>query len=333
MRRDEAGYRLAAAAKADIAQIEDAAAPGTAGTVRAIHRCLEATQIKTKYAVCSVCGPDVAIRRFDFPPLSYDEVPNAVLFEADQVCPFDVGQSVVDYQLIAPTAADSAGPQTPKQPNKTCGVFVAATADIVSQKIRFVKSASRNCVLMDVDGLALLNCFMGCEQIQPGKAVAIINVGSSFTNLAILRAGVLPFVRDLCYAGDDIVERIATDRQVSRRAVHAILSRSNEVDSPQIEGLSDSLKKACEKLISDVVETLRYYIAQEGTPIDGIFICGGFAQVDGFVDLLADQLPARVILWNPLAKIRRDSDSRGIDVIEENGPVLALAAGLAMRTL
>ena len=98
--RDGDGYTVRA--------VERVAISGEAGNGRdkaeniiaAVKKCVQSAQIKTKYAVCGLCGPDVASRRFSFPSLSKDEISNAVMYEAEQVCPFDSGKFIVDYQVF-----------------------------------------------------------------------------------------------------------------------------------------------------------------------------------------------------------------------------------------
>ena len=255
-----------------------------------------------------------------------------MLFEADQVCPFDTSQCVVDYQLIGNAGNHLTSLETLEKADKTRGVFVAATAEAVSTKSELVRSASLSCVLMDVDGLALLNCYLGCEGLQPGQTIAIMDIGSSFTNLAILRPGALPFVRDLPYAGDEIVRGVAADSELSRQRVrNTLLGRQEAAEA--VTDLSAGLGKACERLISDINETLRYYVTQEGSPVEKIFVCGGFARAKGFIELLSERLTTEVLLWNPFRKIPLECSRQAIKALEENGPAFALAAGLAMRTI
>jgi Tfp pilus assembly PilM family ATPase len=93
------------------------------------------------------------------------------------------------------------------------------------------------------------------------------------------------------------------------------------------------LEKYCRKLIVDVTETLRYYTAQEKSAVvEKIFVCG-FTPVKGFVELLDSRLPARTVLWNPFDKIPCDGDQNCRDVLKKNGPAMAVAAGLAMRSI
>ena len=55
--------------------------------------------------------------------------------------------------------------------------------------------------------------------------------------------------------------------------------------------------------------------------------------IDGLVDLLGACLSPQVVLWNPFDKINFDPCISEISAITEQGPSLALALGLAMRTI
>lgn len=321
LRKDGADYTVTAAGMVDIAASEDNDNLIEINTVGAICKCLESTGVQTRLAVCSVCGPEVAVRGFGFPLLQPGEIEGAVLLEAGQVCPFNVDAAAVDYQLI------------PDGDDKTSGVLVAATDNVLKRKIQFAEEASLNCVLMDVDALALLNCFSECEKPEAGRITALLNVGSSYTSLAIMGNNNLPFVRDMAYAGKDIIKQIATENNLSAEAVGKILFTGEIVDHPKF-GLADGLVRACQKLIVDVSETLRYYTAQEKTAVvDNVFVCGSFALIKGFIELLDSQLPARVVLWDPFDKMRCDAGQPCRDMLAKKGPAMAVAAGLAMRSI
>jgi len=188
---------------------------------------------------------------------------------------------------------------------------------------------------MDVDGLALLNCFNGLhggyDKSQTGRSIAILNVGGSCTTLAIMGDNGWPFIRDMTYAGDDIIKQLATECNMSTKAVEGILTGGSTTLQT---GLCNSLKKTCQKLIVDVAETLRYYIAQEkSAPVDKILVCGGFATSKGFVELLNNGLAVEAILWNPFEKIRTEGGQLCKDTLAKAGPAMAVAAGLAMRSI
>jgi len=343
LRKNGTDYAVTAAGIAPIGAGEDGKNRREINTIRAIRGCLKSAGIQTPLAVCSVCGPEVAVRHFKFPPLPPQEIEGAILLEAAQVCPFNVHDGPVDYQLI-PNGADS-----------VTGILVAATNKLIKSKVQLAKNASLDCVLMDVNGLALLNCLSKYEKGHTGPAgsktpepsapllartsneagrttTAILNVGGAYTTLAIMGEN-MPFIRDMAYASNDIVRQIAVENDISIERTWKILFGREEPTEPPIT-LGDSLEKACQKPIADVTETLRYYTAQEKSAIvERIFVCGDFARVKGFVELLNSRLPAKVSVWNPFDKIRTEGGRLCEDILQKNGPAMAVAAGLAMREI
>ena len=353
LRKDNTGYTVTAAGIAEIAPAASSreANGGDKGnnnhrkinTLKAIRECSKSAGSKTKFAVCGLSGPEVAVRDFEFPLLSTPEIEGAVLLEASQVCPFNAADSAVDYHLI------------PDGDDKTRGILVAATNELIKNKVQLAKEAALKCVLMDVEGLALLNCFeeltyeseKSTARPSSPKSTAILNVGGSGTTVAIMSGNGRPFIRDMTFAGDDIIKQIAADKSMSTEDVKGILSgdsishRQTQMPAPvvakvtqaQVE-LRDSLEKACQKLIVNVSETLRYYAAQEqSTPVKKIFVCGGFALTKGFVELLNSRLGVEAVLWNPFEKMRCDTAQHLGDIIDKRGPALAVAAGFAMRSV
>lgn len=318
LRKDKAGYVVTAAAIADVPQSRDNGTRGGSGPIRAIRDCIQLTGIQTKSAVCGVCGSEVAVRDFTFPSLSPGEIEGAALLEARQICPFNTEDGAVDYQLMSNGNDGSRG------------VLVAATNTAIQNKAQLASDASLKCVLMDVDGLALLNCFNECEEPQLDGAAPVLNVGHSYTTLALGGDRGLPFVRDIAFAGRKILEEIAAENDMSTETVQEILF-DGPMDTESL--LCDSLERACEKLIVDVNETLRYNTAQDRSRIaENMFICGGFALSKEFVKLLNHRLPIEVVLWNPFEKIPCAVGKEQQDILQSKGPAMAVAAGLAMRS-
>lgn len=323
LQKNGEGYSAIAAGIAEIAASDDGDESRRIHTAKAVRKCFVRTRVKRKLAVCGVSGPDVAVRDFELPSLSTEEMAAAVSLEASQVCPFPIEGSAIDYQLI-PNGGDHAR-----------GVLVAAMNTLLESRRQFAKEARLKCVLMDVDGFALLNCYKGLAngdgEAEIGRTVAILNVGGSNTTLAIMDSDGRPFVRDMIHGGDEIVSQIATETGAPIETIKGILSG----DSAAIEtGLHESLERACLKLISDVKETLRYYVAQsKSSSIDKLLVCGGFALAGGFIELLNNRLGSESVLWNPFESMQCNPNRKYQDVFAKAGPIFAVATGLAMRSI
>ena len=286
--KNDSGYTVTAAGLADIA--EDNGNNDIAAT-NAITNCLSGSGIGTQLAVCSVSGSEVASRSFEFPSLLPEEIAGAVQFEAAQVCPFSSSNATVDYQLIHNDA------------NGARGVLVAATNPMIERKKQLARNARLDCCLMDVDGLALLNCFDECEKPQRQEPVAILDIGASFTNLVIKGGNDLPFIRDIALGGNDIVHLIANEKSIAPEIIAANLFDSEDSGLDPMD-LNSCLDIACQKLVVDIKESLRYHKTQgKSASAEKMFICGGFALAKGLIEILNNHLAATVSLWNPFEKI------------------------------
>jgi len=319
------GYAVTAAGVVEIPANIDNNSQREENTTEAIRECLRSSGANTQMAVCGVSGPEVAVRYFNFPSLLPEEIEGAVLLEAAQICPFNVDAAAVDYQLTADGG------------NNVTGILVAATNNLIQKRRQLAEKAFLKCVLMDVEGLALLNCFNelrpeGAETEGTKRTAAVLNVGNSHTTLAVTGENGLPFIRDIAYGSNDIVEQIATENNTSTERIRKILFGSeNAQGQSEIES---TLGRACKQLIVDVTETLRYYTTQEkSTVVEKVFVCGRFALVKGFVELLNSSLSAEAVLWNPFDKMRFDAGRDCEDIVAKKGPAMAVAAGLAMRSI
>ena len=300
--------------------------------VQAIRRCFDKTNIHTRHAVTGLSGPEVVIRNFEFPQLDPNELEQAVQLEAEQYCQTDIDQTVVDYHLIPMASASQEKSNHPPQEILT-GLMVASAKQTVEDRKYLIQQASLNCAIIDVDGLALLNCFLETETFPAGQVVAILNVGQSLTNFIVFRDHDIPFFRNLPFGEAQIVSAIASEHEESPKMIKDFLYQPEMFGDPNLN-LSVSLSRGCQALINAIKETIRYVFAQKRiNHLDQLYLCGDFSLVKGFDELLDHHLPAEVTLWNPFCKMSYKGSVPGSELIETMGPAYAVAAGLAMRTL
>ena len=211
LRRNGLGYHVTGAAISNIEPEDTGPASRETATIIAIDRCMEEAGdavSRNSYFVCGLSWPDVKISSFNFASLAAGEVEQAVRFEAAQVCSFDIRNCIVDYHLID---VDGDGRKLKKKQihESVKGVLAVATREAVEVRRKLAKDASLKCVLIDSDGLALLNCLTECLGEKKPTPAAILNVGNSVSTMAILGEDGLPFIRDLSFSGRDIINNIA----------------------------------------------------------------------------------------------------------------------------
>ena len=329
--RNGDGYHVTAAAMSEIESVEGSRYPTQSAVITAIEACLESSGgniTRNSHFVAGLSGAKVKVSSFNFPSLTLDEVGQAVMFEAAQTCPFDIRSSIVDYQLIGVDKGDFGGFGKKRKvyPNVK-GVLAVASQEEVSRKRMQVEDALLKCVLMDSEGLALLNCLKEYRTADEGLPAAVVNVGMSVTTVAILGDDELPFIRDLRHCGNDIVDYIAKGRDVGFYQVLREISESTGGSD-----FSADIDPACKGLIRDINETLTYYSAHHGTSaVRCVYVCGGFSLLEDFVKVLTNSIDGKVSVWNPFLRMSCDDNIAGSELLGRCGPALAVAAGLAMR--
>ena len=332
LRGEGKGYRAVAAAWTELTRDIGDEQERSAQVVAAIREFVRETGLKTENAVCGVGGAGVSISNIELPSLPRDEIEQVIELEAAQICPFDIDDSTIDYALMDPQANSQGADYTPEG-NDICGIMVAATNRVIEERTQLIRDSGLNCALVDVDSIALLNCFTAYQAPASGESVAILNVGDSCTYLIIVRDQRLPFMRELSHSAVDILERIASVNDIPAEEIKRIFL-GKQVSPDTKRQVAESLVAASRRLVIDINETLRYYMAKERVPPVGkIYICGELSLAGDFVELLNEQLSGEVVLWNPFEWVAYDSNTVGHRVIERYGPALAVATGFAMRTI
>lgn len=337
------------AAQSPIEPTDQPGAPPDEKVVMAVRRCLRVLGNRSR-VVCSLAGPEVAVRTFEFPALPRHQLASAVELEAAQVCPFEVSEASVSFHVLsAPPAAKGAkpaeaGPPDAKPPaakpadakspdgERMRGFFAAARNKIIQHRKSLCERGDATCVVMDVDGLALLNCLEACKRRRAGETAMVLNVGYAFTNVAVVSDDGLPFVRDISFASDHVLTRISQIVEQPRPKVVAALEGGVEAEISKAK-LQSAVRQACAGLADRVTETIRYYGTRKSGPaVDRVYLCGGFSQSGAVARALISLLPAKTELWDPLAILPCTRIVRK-NPAAEHGPALAVAIGLALRTL
>jgi Tfp pilus assembly PilM family ATPase len=154
-------------------------------------------------------------------------------------------------------------------------------------------------------------------------------VGHTHSYLVILGPDGIPFVRDLTFSTQQIFTTISQRSQKSPVHVRKMLAEGSACD----EKLETELKNACNKLIADVLDTLRFYSLQPNAEkVSQVYLSGGLASAQPFVRLMNSVLPAQVKTFDLSEKLHCTPGQDTEKFLKQYGPALTVAAGLAMRT-
>ena len=254
--------------------------------VQIIKRSLKENHVKAKDTVSSLAGSSLIIQYFKFPLLSEKDLESTVRLEAERIMSDRLARMDTDFQALSPYQ------EKKKEENI---LFASIPRVIVGHRLNILREAGLNPVAIDIDSMALANCFLRLKNTASQESVMVLNLGARLVNLVILNKGSLHFLRDITL----------------------------DLETPF--DLKD--KKVLEKTVEEICRSIHYYEARERkNKVGKIFFTGGAAAAPGITDSFSKALGLPVEEWNPLKDVEYPSG-----LAENKGYLLAVAIGLGLR--
>jgi type IV pilus assembly protein PilM len=224
--------------------------------------------------------------------------------------------------------------EKPKEKRKTFRALVTGAAKTFIQKyIELFKTAKLDLQAIDTESLALIRALVGKDK----GAIMIIDIGAKRTNIVIVEKGI-PFVsRSINIGGHTVTQQLMNQMKMSEAESERIkrdLGREAYTES----GLAGGLPKILEVIVLPLVNEIRYafqlYANMELAQIkkvEKIILTGGSSHLPRVPEYLAETLDMNVYRGDPWARVLYPKDLAS--VLEEIGPRMSVAVGLAMREM
>ena len=300
--------------------IVDGAIMDSGAVIDAIQRLFSTQKIKTQDVATSVSGNAVIVKKISLPQMSEEELAESIHWEAEQYIPFDIQDVGIDYEVVD----DSGGGNMEV-------LLVAVKKDKISDYTSAISQAGKVAQVVDVDVFALQNCFEVNYGLDPGRIIALLNIGASIMNINMLKGASSIFNRDIAVGGNQYTDAIQKDLNLSFDQAEA-LKRGAHVDGAGPENLDPILQTVSESIALEIQKTFDFFKATSSEDrVDQIYLSGGTSRVYGLPDLLAERLDTPVEILNPFNAVTYNPKDFDPDFIEEIGPSAAIAVGLAVR--
>ncbi len=301
--------------------IVDGAIMDSGAVIDSIQRLFQENRIKTGDVATGVSGNAVIVKKISLPQMTPDELQESIHWEAEQYIPFDIQDVQLDYEVIE--GGGSGGNMDV--------LLVAVKKDKISEYSSVISQAGRNPAVMDVDVFALQTCYEVNYGIDPGRVVALLNIGASTMNVNVVKGANTVFQRDIAAGGNQYTDAIQKDLNLSFEQAEA-LKKGEQVEGASPEGLHPILQAVSENIAMEIQKTFDFFRAtSQEDRIDQIFLSGGTAKIHGLRDLLQDRFGAPVELLNPFLNVSYSEKEFNPDYIEDISPSAAIAVGLAAR--
>ncbi|OGL97211.1 hypothetical protein A2318_03640 [Candidatus Uhrbacteria bacterium RIFOXYB2_FULL_45_11] len=291
---------------------------------------VKATQAMTALQTSSVFSTILSLPKSKDPKMAK----SLIDAELGKLAPIPVSEMItysttIDGEAKGKTEKTEGAEKAKDEKDKYTRVLVTGAAKtLVSKYIEVFKTAKINLQAIDTESFALIRALIGKDK----GAIMILDMGSKRTNVFIVEKGI-PFVsRSINLGGDSVTKRMVEQMQLTEDDAERAKRDLG------IAGGNGSLPKILEPVMQPIVNEIRFafqlYANMELTElkrVEKIILTGGSSHLAHVPEYLSETLNMNVYRGDPWARVVYPKDLAV--VLEEIGPRMAVAVGLAMREM
>ncbi len=273
--------------------------------------------ISSKEVVISIPEPQVFTRTITFPMLTDAEIASAVKWESEQYIPIPINEAVIQHTILQRN--ENANPP------EVLVLLVAAPKVVVEKYVRVTQLAGLTPIVVETELIALTRSLA-----PPDKTILLIDFGASSTNIAISKNGLLSFSRSIPIAGDAFTRAVSQGLGVTPQQAEEY-KKTYGFTATQLEGkVKGVLDPVLRLVVDEIKKAVSYYLSEEkGETPSAIVTSGGTSGMPEMVTMLTQLAGMEVVVGNPFAKVKMDSETAG--KLAPYAPLYCVATGLALR--
>jgi type IV pilus assembly protein PilM len=285
-----------------------------------------------KRTISAVAGPTVVVRQVTMPIMSERELRESTKYEAERFLPYSVDEAQIDAKILGKS----------EDGQNMDVLVVAAQKDLVLSQASAIQFAGLVAGVVEVEPFAMVRAIISPDDPRYEQNIAIINVVASTTSINITKAGFVPFTRNVPIGGAAFTKAIATGLNVSldeaetmKREKAAILSQRDAAPvPPTVTRIFNVITPPLTELVTEIHKSLDYFRTRfRGEVIESVVLGGGTARMTNLDAFLGHELGLPVSIANPLAQGTYNPADFPAEYLNDIGPSLIVAAGLAVRDL
>ncbi len=252
--------------------------------------------------------------------------------KAKRIIPLPIEEMVVDWKIITqaltqptPSTSGTSGKEVINEnPQKTARVLLtAAQRKLVSRYIQIFKLAGLELISLETEAFALMRSLLGNDR----SPVMVVDMGAVTADLSIIKDLTPVLDRSLDMGGMHLTRRLSEVLSVN-------IAHAEEVKKDlglSLKGAQSPALTTLKEMLNPVIHEIRYTANLYGSQVQKIILTGGSAFLPGLGSYLQEMLNVRVIIGNPWSHMTYPKNLE--PVLQQIGPRLSVAAGLAMREI
>jgi len=294
---------------------------------QAIKQLWAQAKFTTKKVVVGVANQKVVVRQVDLPWLPLKELRQSLAFQVQDFIPMPVEQAILDFHPLEEFTND-AGARMLRV------LLVAASREMVGSALQAVEKAGLTPSMVDLTSFAVLRSQVTASSGFAVEAEALVDIGSSVTNIVVHQGGVPRFVRILLMGGGDITDAVAERLGVPAEQAESVKQTTGlalVAGSAEPHPANRAIEAIGSAFVEEVRGSLDYYLAQPGAArVSRVVLSGGGSQLGGLVERLASATRLPVEVARPLSVLKMGKTGLTQEQLDYVEPMVTVPVGLAL---
>lgn len=290
--------------------------------VEVIKRLVKETKVNTNQVITSLAESQIFTRVIDMPPMSDKELASAIRYEAEQYIPRPLAEVSLRWQILN---------KGEKEKNAKMEILlVAAPLNVIDKYSEVLMKADLKPIAMETDLLAQARALVGNNPYSP--TTMIISIGSTNTDLSIIKGGAVSFTRSILTGGNTLTRAIASDLSLEYEQAEQY-KRTYGLLEDQLEGkVMSAIKPTFEVITNEIKKAIAFYQTKNSNDqVKRIVLAGGTAKLPGLLIFLANALGIEVQVGDPWFNIKKEPSIES--QLAEDAPLYSVAVGLALKEI
>jgi len=280
-----------------------------------IQQLIRSSKVSTKNVVTALPGSSVFSTVIKMPPMSQQELSQAVKYQAEQNIPLKVEDVRIDWQIVRKNA----------ETGESAVMVVAAPKTKVDRIMELFGMSELDVIYLETTPIATARALSNTTD----PLFMIVDIGASKTELTIVENGIVTHVRTLPSAGYALTRSIAQNLGLDAAQAEQFKQKFG-LSQDKLEGqVLKSMRPILGTVIDEIQRSMKFYQDQYGGNVGRIVLTGGSSRMPELTSYLKSLLNIEVVYGNPWSRVVFQPELT--DKLNDNAAEFACAVGLAMR--
>lgn len=285
-----------------------------------------------KNVIVGTASQRLVVRQVDVPSMDDAELRDALPYQVQDFIPIGVDEAILDFVPLEDFV-------TPDGEPMRSILVVAVYRDIVDTLLSVARSANLSVSAIDLQAFGLVRAVFGMAPALDNPLHAVVDIGSSVSQVIIAKGGQVRFVRLLPRGGDDFTTALrdgmsleVADAEAMKRTIGVNPAEGEEPSGTEEEvGARHLLTRQADALIEEVRGSVNFFLSQTTeTTVDRLVVAGNGARLPHLASRLGAALGVSVVPAKILEFVEVGRTGRTADEMLDAQPVLPTSVGLGL---